>query len=353
VIAGNFIGVDPTGTFAQSNMDNGIAINSGHHNLIGGDLPDERNLISGNISGETIRLNGSQTLSNTVSGNYLGTDVSGTFIIGNNGSGVAIHSGAQYNLVGGDSPEERNIISGNGNGVALWDADTRYNIVSGNFIGTDVSGTIALGNRSVGVGLWSASYNTIGGDAEGERNVISGNNDQGVGMWNSDTSNNVIQGNFIGTDASGTVAMPNLYSGVHLNGPHHNQVIGNLISANGYSGVELCCTPETSYNTVIGNFIGTDVSGQFALGNSSEGVVVSAGAHDNVIGGVNPGESELLFPGNLISGNGSNGISLWDGGTNNNTIAGNLIGTDASGTRPLANGWRSSETLKETLRNEN
>jgi len=244
VVAGNLIGTDPTGTFAQSNGD------------------EERNLISGGISGEAIRLHGSNTLSNTVSGNYIGTDISGTAIIGNSSNGIAIHDGARYNVIGGDTPGERNVISGNGGGIGIEDSNTRYNTVSGNYIGTDASGASDLGNDGSGVYLaWGASYNTIGGDTPDERNVISGNDGDGVFIQGAGTMYNTISGNYIGADASGTASIGNGFSGVNIsNGATYNVIggdtagAGNIIAYNAQSGV-LVYDITTMHNSIRRNSI--------------------------------------------------------------------------------------------------
>ena len=132
-------------------------------------------------------------------------------------NGVQIDSGASHNTIGGDTPGERNLISGNGgpgygDGAGVWiqDNGTMHNTVSGNYIGTDVNGTSALSNTS---GVWigeGASYNTIGGDTPGERNLISGNVFEGVGIGCCGTVSNVVSGNYIGTDAAGISALNTL-----------------------------------------------------------------------------------------------------------------------------------------------
>jgi len=147
-VSGNFIGTNVSGTAAISNTGNGVSISGGEgaqYNVIGGDTPGKRNLISGNGDQGTdgVIIFGAGTTNNTVSANYIGTDVSGATAIANGGSGIYIGYGASHNLVGGDTPGERNLISGNTfDGVAIFDSGTTDNTVSGNYIGTNASGKI-------------------------------------------------------------------------------------------------------------------------------------------------------------------------------------------------------------------
>jgi hypothetical protein len=334
--------------------DDGIELRGGSNNTIGGmnDPPGgtcsgDCNLISGNgTHAVTIRYGG--TMSNTVKGNYIGTDASGTVAIGNTGDGVSISDGAQYNIVGGTNTTpgggcsgECNLISGNGpdytdHGVGIGDSGTTNNVVKGNYIGTNVSGTAAIANAGSGVSL-GTQYNVVGGNTVGERNLISGNDNCGVGIYQSLAMSNTVIGNYIGTDASGTAALGNGYQGVWVSyGAKYNVIGGdtaserNLISGNGSDGV-LIRYSGTMHNTVIGNYIGTDANGAVAVPNGSTGVAIRDSAGYNVIGGDTAGE------GNLISGNGSSGVNIRENGTMDNTIIGNYIGTDAVGTSGLGN----------------
>ena len=158
---------------------------------------------------------------NVVAGNFIGTDVTGPAALGNAEYGVWIAVGCRSNRIGTDGngvadAAERNVISGNGqDGVYLSGGSepTRDNVVAGNFIGTDVTGTVALGNGADGVRIRHGAHaNLIGTDGDGvadeaERNVISGNTDHGV--YIADAGTNVVAGNYIGTDVTGTVALGN------------------------------------------------------------------------------------------------------------------------------------------------
>ena len=336
IIAGNYIGTASDGNLAIPNVENGVQITLGaQENVIGGSTAGSGNLISGNnLSG--VMISGTNTISNTVAGNLIGTYYDGTATISNQ-YGIQITAGAQYNLVGGDSENERNIISGNLDyGVYIADSGTTYNTIAGNFIGTDLTGTAALGNSNGGVKVIDdAAMNTIGGVAEGQRNLISGNSGYGVWLSGAAVSGNEVIGNFIGTNISGTQVISNTKSGVFIDfGAHDNTVGGdssserNLISGNGAFGVEIYW--DANHNTVSGNYIGTDVGGTLALGNSRYGVAINR-SQDNVIGGDTAGT------GNLISGNGESGVEIWHADATGNTLSGNLIGTGKDGRQSLPN----------------
>jgi hypothetical protein len=162
-------------------------------------------------------LSGTGAHDNRIQGNFLGTNAAGTYsdseyIGGGYASGVRVASGATNNLIGGASSADRNVISGNGShGVGLYYSGTNFNRIVGNVIGLTPSGNGRLANRVVGVDInYGASYNTVGGTLRGERNVISGNRREGVEISHHGpylvtfpTANRVV-GNFIGTDLTGT-----------------------------------------------------------------------------------------------------------------------------------------------------
>jgi hypothetical protein len=339
-VSGNYIGTDASGTVALGNGRDGVDIlNSAENNTIGGTTDGERNVISGNLH-HGIGIYGWPNVgtdNNIVIGNYIGTDVNGTAALGNATNGVRIGDGAKNNVIGGDTPEERNVISGNDeDGVLIGDEGTDDNVVAGNYIGTDVNGTDALANGGHGVEIVEGAKNsTIGGSTDGERNVISGNERYGIRISDEGTDGNVVSGNYIGVDATGLAALGNNGDGVIVtNGANHNRVGGatagerNVISANGCLGVGL----DTNNNVVSGNYIGVDASGMAALGNGCEGVMISEGSQNNTIGGDTPDER------NVISGNSFNGVKIDGSDTTGNTVIGNYIGTDVSGTAALPNG---------------
>jgi hypothetical protein len=194
--------------------------------------------------------------------------------------------------------------------------------VRGNFIGLDVDGTSAVPNGS---GIRVFSPNTvIGGTSEGDGNVISGNALGGVGLF---SPGNRVEGNLIGTDWTGTQAVPNLQFGISISGEtSSSNVIGgplrsqrNVIAG---AGVRIL---NGSGNLVQGNFIGIDAGGMAGLGGDSDGVTISDGDGANVV------------LGNVISGNGGSGVTVERSGEGN-IIRRNMIGTDATGSTPVPNG---------------
>jgi hypothetical protein len=311
VIEGCFLGTDPTGTIAFGNTQ-GIGTNfaaSVTNNVIGGTTAAARNLISGNAIG--VLLNNGAT-NNLIEGNFIGTDITGGNALGN-GTGVDLRDG--NNVVGGTTAAARNVIGANNTGISV--STSTGNHIQGNFIGTDVTGTIALG---LGDGIYIVAAAQIGGltatPGTPPGNVISGNRGGGGSghgiVVSNGISNNVIQGNLIGTDATGTQPLGNGLDGVEIFGAAN--VIGgtdvmarNVISGNGRNGILMGTDNAPVHDNLIqGNFIGTDITGTNVLGNAGDGVRVLVSTN-NTIGGVStPGE----VPGNLIAGNAGRGVGV-------------------------------------------
>ncbi|MCA1684209.1 MAG: right-handed parallel beta-helix repeat-containing protein, partial [Actinobacteria bacterium] len=201
------------------------------------------------------------------------------------------------------------------------------NVVEGCYVGTDPTGTLRRAN-STGI-IIATTQNRIGGPTPAQRNVISGNNGGGVGATTTAATGNVIQGNYIGTNAAGTLGLPN---NVGVFGPLGHSLIGgvapgegNLISGNSGSGIE-----GGLNNTIQGNLIGTDVTGMKAVPNADRGIRLSGALAGNRIGGTEPGAR------NVISGNVGAGIGIEDGAAGT-VVQGNYIGVAADGTSPLPN----------------
>src|SRR5690606_34807938 len=117
---------------------------------------------------------------NSVRGNYIGTNLSGSSAIANASGGIRA-IGASSATIGGASAGQGNLVSGNtGNGIAL-DSDVSSTIIIGNLIGTNAGGTLGIANSGIGVSL-DGTGNTLGGTTAAERNVISGNTQGGVGI---------------------------------------------------------------------------------------------------------------------------------------------------------------------------
>jgi titin len=337
VVAGNYIGTDVTGSVALGNQA-GVAIFGGSQlNTIGGTAAGARNVISGN-AGNGVDISGQGTSQNVVAGNWIGTDSTGKVPLGNAHADVDIYSSASSNTIGGTTASARNIIAASvTSGYAGINIDgSNDQVVAGNYIGTDVTGSVALGNQ-IGVAIFNGSqWNTIGGTTAGARNVISGNTGDGVDIAGQGTSKNLLVGNYLGTDASGKNALGNTDSDIYINQSDDNTIGGtitgarNIIAANltiGYGGVDIYAC---NGNVVAGNYIGTDVTGAGALGNQ-DGVDVFGGSQSNTIGGTAAGAR------NVISGNVDFGVFLSDPGTKLNLVAGNRIGTNATGSAALGN----------------
>jgi len=318
-VAGNHIGTDADGTADLGNR-NGVRISNGaQNNIIGGDEPGERNVISGN-DGHGVSIYGSGTTGNTISGNYIGLAANGADPLGNSLSGVYLYLNSQNTTVGGDTEGERNVISNNGEaGITIYLA-TSANTVSGNYIGTDASGTLDRGNAAEGISINHGQCNTI------EHNVISGNGEEGVCISADGATGNVISGNYIGTDANGTADLGNAYDGVRICEGAYNNTIGgdtegerNVISGNDLYGVRIYGN-GTDANTVSGNYIGTDVNGTADLGNAWNGVYIHSGAQNNTVG-----------PNNVIAHNGWDGVEVNGSSTSGNAITQNSIFSNTMG----------------------
>ncbi len=327
VVAGNRIGTSTDGLSAVGN-NIGVVLQAGpSNNVIGGSTEDELNLISGNTT-DGILITGSGTDSNTVSGNHIGLDSGGLDALDDSDvqdplrNGITIEDGARLNLIGGDTDGERNVISGNrANGIRI-NTSASFNTISGNYIGTDKTGQSAVPNLINGVEIAnSAAENIIGGFSDEERNVISGNL-RGVSILASGTGNK-IRGNYIGTDKDGEDFIRNQV-GISVNGPGTIIGGGQIGAGNLLSGNQFYgieVTSASATDTIIqGNLIGTDWTGNVQLANLGGGIIVTAGTA--TIGVVGDLSNDNR-EGNVIAGNGAFGIELRATGT---TVAGNRIG---------------------------
>lgn len=237
----------------------------------------------------------------TVSGCYIGTDRTGTAAIPNY-DGMSMEGAVTNCTIGGTTEGERNLISGNTDyGLPLFGVGATGNVIIGNYIGTDVTGTAAIGN-TYGVLFDDGSFgNRVGGDSEAERNVISGNVGYGVFFYNNGTNNNTLKNNYIGTDFSGMTAVPNT-AGIIIDGiSYQNTMDGNIISGNLQVGIGINITGSDG-NVVVRNRIGVNAVGA-PLPNGMDGIRISQGPENTVIGGA-PEE------GNIIAHNGGCGVYI-------------------------------------------
>lgn len=330
-IEGNFIGTNAAGSAALPNTHDGIQINNGSNNVIGGANNGARNIISGNgvLSSPPqptngVDLFGSLSNSNVVQNNYLGTDATGTLAVPNLGFGVVSNGSPNNTIVG-------NLISGNvQSGISLFTNTANGNSIKGNFIGTTANGSAPLSNF-IGITISGGSQNTIGDATASGRNVISGNRSSGI-LINGGANLNVVQGNLVGTDVSGTAAVPNCTqspgAGILINGSSNtvggaSSAARNIISGNSAGGGVLVQGGGSSANSIQGNYIGTDITGTAALGNIKRGVMIDGGNNNTIAG-------------NVVSGNNGTGVSVESFGAGNQVQA-NLIGTQADGVSALGN----------------
>ena len=301
----------------------------------------------GYFTGDAIQItNGTGSV---VAGCYLGIARDGLTQAGNAGAGVRIGNPAYYfvsstgsNVIGGQSTGAGNVISGNSYGIYVL--DSTGNAIMGNYIGTDATGTLAVGNTNAGIMLsdYYTAYNVIGGTNASQRNVISGNGAYPVynasGVLMNGCQSNAVYGNYIGVDVTGTSPVPNNQHGVNIQFGNNNLVggsatgQGNLISGNDVNGVNLggvseeiafdysgTPPPQPDGNIVQGNLIGTDVSGGNPLPNQNDGVYIS-NMSGNLVGGLLAGE------GNVINYNTNNGVEVVGYGSGDyNKVAGNVI----------------------------
>jgi titin len=330
-------------------FDNGIVVD-GHYNTIGtdGDASNdsnEGNRIYGNESGYGVQLSGDH---NVVAGNIIGLSDGGT--AGPNNTGILVSG--DDNRIGTDGSGvsdnlEKNVISGNNqHGIDISGND---NVVAGNYIGTDVDGEAAIANGSNGIDVDPLAQHTrIGTDGNGvgdaaERNIISGNADNGI---KTKGHNVTIAGNYIGTNAAGSSAIPNGGYGIEVGISSYGTIIGtdgdasydgiegNLISGNTAGGVNVSGTVQDIW--IAGNKIGTTPNGNTGLGNGDDGIHAEGSVTQLVIG-TNGDDVSDTSERNIISGNGGDGVEL-GAGIAAAVLAGNRIGTNTGGTAAVANG---------------
>jgi CSLREA domain-containing protein len=309
VIQENFIGVERDGLTAGANGQ-GVNIVNGNDVLIGGPILENRNVISGNNSGILIS-SGSR---NIVAGNYIGLNASGIAAVPNR-NGIVVQG--TDNIIGGDAPEFTNVISGNGVADNIADAGLQIsstgNMVRGNIIGLDASGTFSIPNEDgIRVG---GNNNTIGGANTTVRNIISGNSRIGISSGFPAPENLLIEGNFIGTNISGTAAVGNTNSGILMFNGSNSIIRNNVVSGN-QAGIDL---QQTTAISLLGNKVGTDHTGSSSIPNSVGIRLMTSTTVNNQVGGANAGD------GNIVSGNTSLGI-LISGGASQNRILGNKVG---------------------------
>lgn len=259
------------------------------------------------------------------------------------------------------------------NGIELQSSG---NIVSGNFIGVNAQGTVAESNQNDGVLIANSSNNTIGGSTPAARNVVSGNNIDGihiVGNIASPATGNIVQGNFVGVNATGTgsvglnpniagAAAGNFIFGVEISGGNGNLIGGNTAGARNVVGFNIdgVVIDDGGQNNLIqGNFVGVGSDGVTAGGNARHGISLYSsdnlpppfgpgqanepGVSGNLIG-LNP-NSGFSGLGNLIASNGSAGVAVFGNPVANNATPAQNSGNSILGNSISGNGRSSPSTL--------
>jgi hypothetical protein len=315
IVVSNFPGdgLDLTGAdyswisdiFAYDNLRNGIRVNNTQDARI-----SYSDIFDNGLAG--ILLTGATTTGTVIESNNIGVEGGGfqSSPAGNGTYGIQVLS--PNNIL------VNNVVAGNANiGIAITSADASGNLLLGNRVGTDYSDSTGLANGSYGI-LVKSPGNRIGGDSSFNGNVISGNQRSGLVLSGSAATGNTILGNFIGTDGTGSNALPNGAYGILVSDAMGNTIGSsnpaerNVISGNSGAGIALAT--NSSSNTIQGNYIGIDATGFAGLGNGSVGVYLRAGANNN----------ELT--GNYIATNNGSQVTLVGNTTTANRFTGNYIG---------------------------
>lgn len=301
---------------------------------IGGTTAAQRNIIGGNTN-NGIYLNQSSAHGNDILGNYIGVDATGTNALGNGQIGIRMLA-ASNNVIGGASANERNIIAANGvYGIYANGASTRFNGIVGNYIGLNAAGQ-RMGNgwagaNGRGVYLENTPDNTL------SLNVISGNIGHGILIGGATATNNVLVGNLIGLEPFGAFAISNNLNGVLVASAPGNLIgsasviFRNVISGNGQYGVEISGT-NSRFTVIANNIIGANIAGEYGVVNGRSGVRIHQ-ASDIQVGS----QTDGWAGGNLISGNVENGIVIDHTNSRNISIQYNYIGAALDGTNIVAN----------------
>jgi hypothetical protein len=295
-VQGNFIGTDPTGGTA---IGQSRGIGNGSGTATWEDI--RQNLISGNTLGFGIDSNDivkGVTVNSSIAGNLIGTDRTGLQALPNTGNGINSGAGGIGSLtIGGTSPEDRNIISGNGgSGINLNDVSNIS--ILGNYIGTNINGTAGLGNGFTGISLDGATNIAIGDGTPAGRNVISNNGLYGVDITAAGTA--TLLGNYIGTDATGGVVQSNGDVGVRVDGTGSTANIGN---------------GTTSGQNIIGGNLGSNILFDDSATGDVNGNLIGIGPNGEVLGSVLSGvyladNGSAIIRNNTIAHNSPNGVGL-------------------------------------------
>lgn len=320
-ITGNLIGTNASGTAVLRNTGYGIYTKSATDVLIGGSTAAERNVLAGNKDGINTRF-GTNRLN--ILGNYLGTDITGTVNLGNTDNGIFL-ADTQNAVIGNSTAAGRNIIAGS-QLSGIRNTNTPGTVITGNYVGLDVTGAVAMGNQLHGIYVQNSANVRIGGGNVADRNVVAASKVIGI-FIDGATSNTLIENNFVGLKADGNTEAGNLNAGVETKTTNGVVIRSNVIAANKTRGVHLVTSPNT---TISNNLIGLNAAGSLDRGNSLHGIDVENGV------------TGLMISNNTIAGNGGHGVFVITMGTNskvftNTVLRTNQIGLGLDGLTPLAN----------------
>lgn len=304
-VIGCCAGTDLTGSKVVANKGSGLDVRGASP---GGSV--SYCLFSGNGSNGAY-FEGPQVTGWKILGSKFGTDFAGLTSIPNTYNGIQFSKGVTNCTVGGPGKTDSNLLSGNsGSGIWAGDAGTTGITLTNNLAGTDISGTRALPNKYSGIVIGTGvSNSTITG------NVCSGNT-TGIGVYDG-ASGIVLQGNYCGTDKTGQIAVPNTNNGIELGNKATGSITKNVCSGNKSNGIDVFGA-GTSGVTISGNIAGLSANGLALLPNGSFGIVVSGGPKGADVSG------------NLVVGSNNGGaIGVWS--STSGTIRGNTIGLDSQG----------------------
>ena len=336
-VLGCFIGTNASGTMAAPNQGFGVHVFAGSGARIGGatsggPCAGDCNVISGAIGFNANVLLDDNATGAIVRGNFIGTDVTGTAAIPNNalegvhdsGTGNSI-GGTNGTTPGGACSGDCNLISGNTVRGVIVGVPASNAVILGNFIGTDVTGTLAVGNQ-IGIETYPATV-TIGGTTPEARNVVSGNTSTGLQLRGVSPT---VRGNYFGTNSAGTAAVPGTFTDILIYQAVGATIGGTMPGAgNLISGADIAVRIDDSTNTqMLGNLFGTAADGSTPLPNGAA-VFIHDKASNNTVGGTAAGA------GNIIAFSEVDGVLL-DGTTpqvRGNAIRGNSI--SSSGARGI------------------
>jgi titin len=303
------------GCIFSANGVGGLALSAGaNHNVIGGATPAAANVASNNGSWGVV-VYGQGANGNVIQGDFLGTDLTSTLAEPNGFGGAVVAAGAAGNFF------YSNVMSDNAvYGLVLSDPGTVGNTAAGNLIGVGKTG-VAMANGFGGVGFGNgASNNTLGGAVPGAANVISSNGYDGVYVGGAGTTGNLLQDNLIGVGIDGASNRANGAYGVATqDGAGATTLSGNVVGFNPQAGVVL---DNSAGNSLVSNQVGVTATGGNA-GSNGAGIWLRDGSPRNFIAG------------NIVGNNGSGsfqgGVEMDGAGTTQNSLQGNTIGLTGSG----------------------